>query len=123
MWGDGEAGRGARTKKRAPKCSRQASRPGGQGRGLRGPAIAGIPQAENQAFASAENRLRYNHLTCPVGYTHWITSFLVYFLCTIMNARTQEKNDGLGWGHFFQRREPMGAWSDRAERDGESVGT
>jgi len=22
-------------------------------------------------------RLRYNHLTCPVFYAHWITSFLV----------------------------------------------
>ena len=69
--------RRVRAKKKAPKCSRPVGRPGGQGRRLRGPAITGIPQAETQAFALAENRLRYNHLTCPVGYTHWITSFLV----------------------------------------------
>jgi hypothetical protein len=29
---------------------------------------------------------------------------------------------GRGWGHFFQRREPMSPRSVRAEQDDESVG-
>jgi hypothetical protein len=65
------------------------TRPGASGPGDCWDSARVVPA---HATAVLRSRLRYNHLTCPSLFAHWITSFLVYLHLTGDRHGVQQKN-------------------------------